>query len=39
MKRIILSIFAAVMITLASFRQTLKGFKYQAVIRDAVNSI
>ncbi len=39
MKRIILSIVAIATISLSSFGQAPEGFKYQAVVRDAGNSI
>ena len=39
MKRIILSLVAIATITLSSFGQAPEGFKYQAVVRDAGNTI
>ena len=39
MKRILLSLVAIATISLSSFGQSPEGFKYQAVVRDAVNAI
>ncbi len=39
MKRIILSLVAIATISLSSFGQAPEGFKYQAVVRDAGNTI
>ena len=39
MKRILLSLVAIATITLSSFGQAPEGFKYQAVVRDAANTI
>jgi hypothetical protein len=39
MKKILLSLVAAATLSLSSFGQTPEGFNYQAVVRDAVNTI
>ena len=39
MKRLILSLVAVATIALSSFGQAPEGFKYQAVVRDAGNTI